>query len=156
VQLVGKSGDAKALSIALAEQFRVAAERELQSARDLQAVGKDWSSVYWHAGYAVELMLKAIRIKSSSLTEWPPADKGARWHDLEYVVERSGLKAKLKHERRSSSKFAAYWLATKDWDHSRRYPPDSPTKIEAKDLLLAVMNPTSGVMPCLRQIYQSI
>jgi hypothetical protein len=118
-------------------------------------MGKDWSSVYWHAGFAVEHMLKAIRIKKEGLEAWPPGDKGARWHDISYIAERAGIKERLKHERKSKA-FAANWLTVKDWKQSRRYAGNTVTKSEAMDLLNAVRNPNNGAMTCLKRIYQSI
>ena len=139
----------------LADEFKRAADRELDTAIDLAAIGKDWQSVYWHAGFAVENMLKAIRIKNDGLEEWPLEDRNAKWHDIEYITERTGIKERLKYERKRKS-FAANWLTVKDWDQSRRYPGNAVTKSEAVDLLHAIRSPTNGVMACLRQIYQSI
>jgi hypothetical protein len=97
--------------------------------------------------------MKAIRVKRDGLEEWPAADRSAKWHDIGYISERSGLKGRLKHERKNKT-FAAYWLTVKDWDHSRRYPGNPVTKSEALDLLRAVRNPSNGVMRCLFQIYR--
>lgn len=66
-------------------------------------------------------------------SSYPVSERSAKSHDLEYVVERAGLKERLKHERN-----------------------DTPTREEAQDLLNAVRNPNSGVMQCLSQIYLSI
>lgn len=141
--------------VSLSSQFEQASERELETALELAAIGKDWPSVYWHAGFAIENLLKAIRVKKEGLEKWPDMDKSAKWHDIEYVADRAGLKEQLKHERKNRS-FAANWLTVKDWDQSRRYPGNTVTKSKSMDLLHAVRNPNNGVMACLRRICQSI
>src|SRR5262245_35123609 len=134
---------------ALAESFAAAAERELETADDLAKIGKDWVSVYWHAGFAVESLLKAIMVKTDGMEKW--VDQGGKWHDITYAAARAGITQRLKHERKSKA-FAANWLAVKDWDQSRRYPGNTVDKEEAKDLLKAIKNPGNGVMKCLRTI----
>jgi hypothetical protein len=69
-----------------AEEWRTGAVRNLQSARALAARGRDWASVYYHTGFSVEMMLKALRMKRDRLSEWPKADKGHQWHDLTFVA----------------------------------------------------------------------
>jgi hypothetical protein len=139
-----------------AEQWRKSAAREQQTADVLRATGRDWSSVYWHAGFAIEHILKAIRVKADDLEAWPPNDRSAKWHDLTFVSGRAGLTGNIAHESRRDHTFAAYWLVVKDWQQDRRYPGNSPTEREARDLLTAVANPTSGVMTWLLRIYHSI
>jgi hypothetical protein len=56
---------------ALAEQWRASAEAEVEAAKALRATGQNWGQVYWHAGFAIEQILKAIRIKHEGLEEWP-------------------------------------------------------------------------------------
>jgi hypothetical protein len=84
--------------IKLAEQWRTSAEAELKAAKALRATGQNWGQVYWHAGFAIEQMIKAIRIKREALEEWPAADRGAKWHDLELLantVIKDDLRARL-------------------------------------------------------------
>ena len=139
----------------LADEHATIAARELGTAITLAAVGQDWGSVYWHAGFAVENILKAIRVKNDGLEVWPDGDRSGKWHDLGYIVERAGVRERLRHERRNRA-FASCWLATKDWDQGRRYPGNPVTRNEAMDLLNAIRNPTHGVMRCLSQLYQNI
>jgi hypothetical protein len=141
---------------ALAEQWKASAERELATADNLRATGQDWPNVYWHAGFAVEHMLKAVRIKRDGLEVWPASDRGARWHQLEYIAERAGLKGEINQESSVNLAFGANWLTVKDWDQQRRYPGNAPSEMEARDLLNAVNDPTNGVMTWLLQIYQSL
>jgi hypothetical protein len=150
---------AKTLSakcLAYAEQWKAGADRELATAHVLRAVGKDWPNVYWHAGFAVEHILKAIRVKLHDLEQWPNSDKGASWHQLEFILRRCGLAASVADAASHDSSFGAYWLTVKDWDQQKRYPENTPTETEARDLLTAVANPTSGVMKWLLQTYHSI
>jgi hypothetical protein len=139
-----------------AEQWRESAALNLKTAEDLRAVGRDWPSVYWHAGFAVENILKAIRVKRDGLEEWPLSDRGKTWHDLNFIMDKAGLRAAIKMESGQDQTFAAYWLTVKDWKQERRYPGDPPTELEARDLLKAVANPTSGIMRWLLRSYHSI
>jgi hypothetical protein len=142
--------------LAHAEEWRAGAARELSTAHDLKAQGKDWPNVYWHAGFAVEHALKAIRVKQDALEAWPPLDKSASWHKIEFIAERARIKKELTKATAADVSFAAYWLTVKDWDQQKRYPGNNATEAEARDLLIAVANPVSGVMKWLLQIYHSI
>ena len=158
-QLTAGSGTRMPVTAAcarLADELAANAARELQTASTLAAVGQDWGSVYWHAGFAVEHMLKAIRVKNDELEAWPEEDRSGRWHDLSYIVERAGIRDLLRHERRRNRPFAGCWLATKDWDQGRRYPGNPVTRKDALDLLNAIRNPNHGVMLCLSRLYQNI
>jgi hypothetical protein len=141
----------------LAEQWRASAEAEIDAAKALRATGQNWGQVYWHAGFAIEQMLKAIRIRREGLEEWPAADRGAIWHDLEVLADRV-VRADLQVACRANLTFEAYWLTVRDWSHERRYPGDTNpvTKKDGLDLLLAVINPRNGVMKWLQELYQSI
>jgi hypothetical protein len=139
-----------------ADEWRASAARELKTANHLRATGLDWPSVYWHAGFAVEMILKAIRVKMDGLEEWPPSDKGKKWHNVSFIMETAGLRAAVKTESSQDQAFGAYWLTVKDWQQERRFPGNPPTEREARDLLTAVANPTSGVMPWLLRTYHSI
>lgn len=141
--------------MANAEAWRQDAERELQTARDLRAIGQDWVSVYWHAGQAVEFMLKALRMKREGLTSWPPADKGAKWHRLTFLADRCSVRKTLEREVASGTVVGANWLTVRDWDHQLRYPGSPITEREARDILLAVANPSDGIMQWLQGHYHS-
>jgi hypothetical protein len=101
-------------------------------------------------------MLKAIRIKKNDLEEWPAGDRGGKWHDLAFATDMAALAGDLRTACRASLAFEAYWLTVKDWDHQNRYPGGAPTRIEARDMLLAVENRTNGVMRWLRQVYENM
>jgi hypothetical protein len=142
---------------ALAEKWRASAEAEIEAAKALRATGQNWGQVYWHAGFAVEQMLKAIRLKRDGHEVWPVADRGGAWHDLEFVVDRA-VGDDLRAACRANVAFEAYWLTVRDWSHERRYPDEGRpmTRKEALDLLLAVINPSNGVMKWLQEIYRNI
>jgi HEPN domain-containing protein len=150
---------ARAVSVGCArhaEEWRGYADRELNTAQELRATGKDWPNVYWHAGFSVECLLKAVRVKREGLESWPNGDTGGRWHDINYAAERAGLTAELQAMRRHDRAFGAYWLTVKDWRQDRRYPGNSVTEREARDLLTAVANPTDGVRKWLLQVYHQL
>jgi HEPN domain-containing protein len=140
----------------LAEEWWARAMDEVGAAKSLRSTGKNWAQIYQHAGFAVELMLKAIRIKNLGLEAWPAADKGNKWHDLKYAAEQAGIMDDLRAACRGNISLEAYWLTVKDWDNQSRYPGGVPSELDAKELLLAVINPTNGVMKWLQQTYQKI
>jgi HEPN domain-containing protein len=142
--------------LAYAADWLVGSERELTTAQTLKSQGKDWPNVYWHAGFAVEHALKAIRVKRDGLELWPQTDKSAKWHRIEFLAERAGLQIELANVAATDVSLGAYWLTVKDWDQQKRYPGNNPTEAEARDLLTAVANPISGVMKWLRQNYQNL
>ena len=148
---------ASAKCIRLAEQWRASAEAEVEAAKALRATGQNWGQVYWHAGFAIEQMIKAIRIKREGFEEWPAADRGAKWHDLELLAD-AVIKDDLRARRRASITFEAYWLTVRDWSHERRHPGDANpvTRKDGLDLLLAVINSSNGVMKWLQDLYQSV
>lgn len=141
---------------ALAEAWRASALAELDSAEVLRGTGRNWAQVYWHAGMAVEQMLKAIRIKRDGLEgEWPAGDQSSAWHDLEFVADKAGMRDEFRLAGKGNRTFEANWLTVRDWDHRRRYP-DLPDAEEAREMLLAVVNRTQGVMQWLQLTYQRI
>lgn len=104
-------------------------------------------------------MLKAVRIKNDGLEEWPAADRSANWHQLEFVVERAGLKEKIRQAGLADISFQVSWLTVRDWSHHRRYPDDAAPGVERKealDLLRAETHPGHGVMRWLHQVYNNI
>ena len=141
----------------LAEQWTASTAAEVEAAKALRATGQSWGQVYWHAGFAVEQILKAIRIKREGLEEWPAGDRGAKWHDLEFLADLV-IKDELRAGCRANITFEAYWLTVRDWSHERRYPGDTNpvTRKDGLDLLLAVANQQNGVMRWLQEFYQSI
>src|ERR1700730_7415516 len=136
-----------------AEEWCESAARELKTAEVLRATGRDWPNVYWHAGFSVEMMFKGIRVKLDDLEEWPPSNKGKKWHNVVFLMEKTSLKTAVTTESGRDQAFGAYWLTVKDWEQERRYPGNLPTQREARDLLTAVANPTSGVMRWLLRTY---
>jgi HEPN domain-containing protein len=142
--------------LACAESWKESAERDLATAQALAATGKDWPGVYWHAGFAVEQILKAVVVKVEGLMAWPVQRSGADWHNLSKIANYAQLPSHLRTAFAADANFGAYWLTVKDWDQRKRYPGHHPTSDEAKELLRAISNPTSGVMRWLQRHYQSI
>lgn len=145
-----------ALPFAPAEEWRARGLNNLATARRIAATGRDWVSSYYHCGFAVELMLKACRMKRDRLPDWPVGDRSARWHDLTFVAGRCGLMAEIERESRANPAFAANWSDVKDWDSGKRHPPFSVSEAEARSILRAAANPTNGIVPWLAKLYARI
>lgn len=112
--------------------------------------------MYWHAGFSVEHMLKAVLLLRQGLEEWPQGWRSGQWHRLDHVASQAGLGSAIQSMIGSGSALGANWLTVRDWDHQKRYPPMVVSEAEAKDLLLAVANPTRGIMKWLQDVYRSI
>lgn len=145
-----------ALPFAPAEEWRAGALKNLDAARRIAASGRDWESSYYHSGFAVELMLKACRMRRDRLPGWPGTDKSASWHDPTFAAGRCGLMPEIERESRANPIFAANWGEVKTWSPRKRYPPFSVSEAEARSILLAAANPNNGVVPWLAKLYARI
>ncbi|MFC3643031.1 hypothetical protein [Aquibium oceanicum] len=128
------------------------AEETLLTADRLRQNGRDWPNIYYLSGLAVEHALWAIRVRRAMLTS-PDYHKVTPHHDLNKIAVHCGLVEELKRTIRGNRAFHMNWRTVCDWDNNSRYQRVSAQ--DAKDMCLAVNNPTSGVMPWLRNIYQT-
>lgn len=140
----------------LHEQFRENADEHYESAKTLAATGRSWGTCYYHIGFCTELMIKAVRAKRDKIIIWPETDKGAKWHDLGFLIRQCGLTACLKLQLDNRKHFRRNWLIVKDWDIGKRYPPYRVTEQDARDMLRASFNPTAGVRVWLIALYDRI
>jgi hypothetical protein len=101
-------------------------------------------------------MMKAIRMKREGLHAWPDGDKGAKWHDPQFLAERCSIEPDLRKEMAQSTSFSANWLVVRDWFHESRYPGYALSQREARDMLTAVASPTDGLMPWLLRLYRNV
>lgn len=136
----------RAAALAPAEEWRAGALRNLGSARALAARGRDWVTVYYLTGFSVELMLKAVRVRRDRLPAWPASDIGYRWHDLEFVAQRSRILPMIWAEGAARPALGANWLTVSAWDPKKRYPPYTLSEADARGILWAAADPADGVM----------
>lgn len=145
--------DQGVLSLTPADEWRAGAVRNLASARTLAARGRDWVSVYYLTGFSVELMLKAVRMRRDKLAAWPTTDVGYKWHDLEFVAQRSQMLPAIRAESAARPAFGANWLTVSAWDPRKRYPPYTLSEADARGILQAAADPAGGVMAWLGRLY---
>ncbi|MGJ0426150.1 HEPN domain-containing protein [Methylocystis sp.] len=125
------------------------AKSELETARLCKANGKS-SQAYFHAGQAIEFLLKALFLKRNNLSQMPNTHKGAHWHDLQSCGEAARIGADLFV---ASKAIRANWLTVRDWRSNGRFPDLKVSKQELNDLFVAVCSESSGVWQWLESIY---
>jgi hypothetical protein len=120
---------------------------------DAQALlqAKRWAAAYYLLGYAVECALKACVARQFRQNEIPDKTvvNSFYTHRLDQLLSISGAKAELESKAASDSTFQVNWNTVRDWNESARYD-HSTTEAKARDLMIAVTHPTSGVLPWLK------
>lgn len=127
--------------------FRRLGETRLRDAHALFAARR-YDGAYYLAGYAVECGLKACIARLTRRYDFPPDRRQVDrvyTHELSKLVDAAGLRGKLEGEIQSNLAFGPNWATVKDWDETSRY--SKSTKKEAADLISAISDPSSGVMP---------
>lgn len=127
-----------------------------EAAEHLATAGRYWAQTCYHAGFAVELMLKAVRMRRDRLEVWPPHETGGRWHDIGFVAERCRLLADVERQRGLDRGFGESWTIVSAWDPRRRYPPAVVPERAARAMLHAAADRAQGVVPWLEAIYATI
>jgi hypothetical protein len=109
---------------------------------------------YYLAGYAIECALKACIAKQVNRYDFPDKNLAnkAFTHDLTALVQLAGLKAALDAESASSRPFDLNWTVVKDWSEQKRYE-SVISLVEARDMYSAVVDPTNGILPWLKNYW---
>lgn len=98
-------------------------DRRMTEAKILLAKRK-YSGAYYLGGYAVELALKACYCKKVKKGSFPPEraiyDK-LYDHDLNKLLDVSGIKADFNSAVSSNSPLQTAWEVVKDWSEKSRY-----------------------------------
>lgn len=112
-----------------------------------------WDGAYYLAGYAVECGLKACIMAHVERTGIIFEDKKFSekcWtHDFEVLLDLAGLKDPWKVDRNADPLFAARWAEVAVWKESRRYVRS--TELDARVLILAITDPSHGVLQWIRR-----
>lgn len=112
-----------------------------------------WDGAYYLAGYAVELALKACVIKKVMATDAFP-EKNFSWdcysHDLEKLVKLAGLANEKKAATTADPDLQLNWSVLSGWSEQVRYNRDT-NEAEARQLYVAVTEPTHGVLAWIKQ-----
>ena len=110
-----------------------------------------WAAAYYLLGYAVECGLKACAARQFQQDEVP--DKAVvsdfYTHNLDKLLGISGVKAALEARARAEPDFQVNWNTVRDWTETSRYD-HSTSEAKARDMLVAVTDPNTGVLSWLR------
>ena len=113
--------------------------------------GRRWAAAYYLLGYAVECALKACAAKQFHEHEVPEKKFVIELytHELGKLLNLSGVKASQQAQATADPRFEVNWNTVRDWNETYRYD-HSTTETKARDMLIAVTDPSSGVLPWLK------
>ena len=130
--------------------LQLLADARVADAQALLQAGR-WAGAYHLLGYAVECAIKACAARQFRQDEIP--DKTVvndfYTHRLDRLLGISGAKAALESRAGTDSAFQVNWSTVRDWNESARYD-HSTTEAKARDMLVAVSDLSSGVLPWLK------
>lgn len=112
---------------------------------------KRWAAAYYLLGYAVECAIKACAARQFRQDEVPDKTVVNNFytHRLDQLLSISGAKAALESNTAADPAFQVNWNTVRDWTEGARYD-HSTTETKARDMLVAVADPKSGVLPWLK------
>lgn len=110
-----------------------------------------WSAAYYLLGYAVECGLKACAARQFRQDEVPDKTVVTDFytHRLDKLLGISGVKAELETRAAAEPGFQVNWNTVRDWSEASRYD-HSTTEAKARDMLIAVADPNTGVLSWLK------
>lgn len=122
--------------------------------REAQALltSRFYHGAYYLAGYSLECALKACIAKQTKLHQFPDKKlaQDAHQHDLEKLLQLSGLQPEFDKELKANSAFQLNWAIAKDWSEISRYNR-SLTQAEARDLYSACTARSNGLLSWIRR-----
>jgi hypothetical protein len=129
--------------------FQSIAEIRLTESKALLAAGFADGS-YYLAGYAVECALKACIAKRTREHDFPDKDlvNKSHTHDIAKLLQLAELKIELETAMQANPVMRAGLDTIQDWSEASRY--ERKAEQEAQDLLLAIEDPTGGLLPWIR------
>ncbi|MCI0640394.1 MAG: HEPN domain-containing protein [Gemmataceae bacterium] len=130
--------------------FQLLADVRIAEAKALLDQGM-FAGAYYLAGYCVECALKACIAKLTNQFDF--ADKKfvqeCHTHNLEKLLELSGLKKERDSGALADQEFFANWQVINLWKETSRYAQKS--QLEAQQLYDAITDVSHGVMPWIKQ-----
>jgi hypothetical protein len=133
--------------------FQRLADLRVADAKALLADAR-FDGAYYLGGYAVECALKSCICSQVREHDFP--DKAivneSYQHNLERLLDISGIKQKLNARLAVSKDFAGNWNVVKDWSEHARYE-HGIAEVKARDLLKAIDDPDSGILTWLKTVW---
>ncbi|MSS70365.1 MAG: DNA-binding protein [Candidatus Latescibacteria bacterium] len=107
---------------------------------------------YYLLGYAVECALKACIAKQTKRFDFPDQKtvNKSYVHDLNQLLELSGVKSEHEKEIQSNRVFELNWAIVKDWSEKARYSGQI-SETEAIGFYSAVVSRRNGVLSWLKK-----
>lgn len=129
------------------------AEERVADAAALLDAGR-FQAAYYLCGYAVECALKACIARKVREFDFPDRKvvNDSYVHNLTKLLTVSGIEELYDDEAGRNSAFAENWNTARDWSEASRYN-STITESEAKQLFLAITDPTNGVLPWLKKYW---
>jgi hypothetical protein len=111
-----------------------------------------FAGAYYLLGYTVECALKACIAKQIRRYDFPDRKlvNDSYTHDLEKLLNISGLKVEFQREIQTNQSLAVNWAIVKDWSEQSRYSTGI-SEIMARDFYTAVTARGQGVFSWLRK-----
>lgn len=112
---------------------------------------REFSGAYYLAGYSVECALKACIAKQFRRYEFPDRQRvnDSYTHDLKKLAGLSGLQQAITDQAVSDVGFRTNWDVVTLWSEKSRY--DILNRAKTRQMLDAIMEENSGVMPWIKQ-----
>jgi hypothetical protein len=119
----------------------------------LLAQNNRFSNAYYLAGYAVEIALKACIARQFTAESIPEKSfvNGIYVHNLKALVGLAGLSAEFKSKGDADPGFAANFALVAQWEPDVRY--ESSDSMSAQTMIAAIVDPSSGVLPWIKQYW---
>lgn len=113
---------------------------------------KCYPGAYYLAGYALECALKACIAKNIKAFDFPNKQLAldSYTHNPAKLLATAGLKNALAQQEKVDDDFKENWAVANQWSEESRYRHDTEEK-EAIDLLDAITNDQSGILPWLKK-----
>lgn len=130
--------------------LQLLSDARVDDAQALLLAGR-WAAAYYLLGYAVECGLKACAARQFRQDEIPDKTVVTDFytHRLVKLLGISGVKADLEARASAEQGFQVNWNTVRDWSEASRYD-HSTTEVKARDMLVAVADPLTGVLPWLK------
>ncbi len=132
---------------------------ELQEIAELRVVeaqllfdNRRFEGAYYLLGYALECAFKACVAKQIHEHDFPDRKfvNDSYTHDLEKLLNVSGLKVEHEKQATRSPAFELNWTVVKDWSEEARYLGKISEK-KVRDFFSAVLDEQDGVLPWLKK-----
>jgi hypothetical protein len=133
--------------------LQLLADIRVADAEALLTAGR-WAAAYYLVGYAVECALKACasnRFREHEVPDRKMVDDFYT-HRLDILLGVSGVKNPFDARLRSDPAFSRNWDTVRDWNETARYN-HSITETRAREMFLAVTEPSLGVLTWLKTQY---